>query len=232
MFVGHYGPAFVARKLKGSIPLWVLFAAAQLLDIVWCILVLLGINKVNLEGGYEQMDPYYMPFDHGLDAALLWSLGAGFAYWLWRKSDGRLAALLVGATVFSHWMLDFITHKPELALVGDSFKVGLGLWKYPVMSLVAEIAALFGGMYVYMRATKAVTPGGRYAMFILGLVMLAIHISLFFGPPPPSTPFAAIAGLVCYVGFTACAFWLDKKRVNVVLGRVNDVSSARATPAL
>ena len=64
--------------------------------------------------------------------------------------------------------------------MGDSFKVGLGLWKYPVMSLVAEIAALFGGMYVYMRATKAVTPGGRYAMFILGLVMLAIHISLFF----------------------------------------------------
>src|SRR5579863_1044746 len=122
MFVGHYGPAFVANQLKDRIPLWVLFIAAQWLDVVWCVLVLFGINKVDLAGGYEQMDPYYMPFDHALDAALLWSLGAGCAYWLWRKSDGRLAAVLVGATVFSHWILDFITHKPELALVGDSFK--------------------------------------------------------------------------------------------------------------
>jgi hypothetical protein len=136
MFVGHCGPGFVAKRFEDSIPLWVLFIAAQWLDIVWCTLVLLGINKVQILGGYAQMDPYYMPYDHALDAALLWSLAAGLAYWVWRRADGRPAAVLVGATVFSHWILDFITHKPELPLLGNAFKVGLGLWRYQGISLV------------------------------------------------------------------------------------------------
>ena len=106
MFVGHCGPGFVAKRFEGSIPLWVLFIAALWLDVVWCTLVLLGINKVQILGGYAQMDPYYMPYDHALDAALLWSLAAGLAYWVWRRADGRLAAVLVGATVFSRWKLD------------------------------------------------------------------------------------------------------------------------------
>ncbi len=55
MFVGHYGPGFVAKQLKGSIPLWVLFIAAQWLYVVWCTLVLLGINKVQILGGYAQV---------------------------------------------------------------------------------------------------------------------------------------------------------------------------------
>jgi len=91
MFVGHCGPGFVAKRFEDSIPLWVLFIDAQWLDIVWCTLVLLGINKVQILGGYAQMDPYYMPYDHALDAALLWSLAAGLAYWVWRRADGRPA---------------------------------------------------------------------------------------------------------------------------------------------
>jgi hypothetical protein len=108
MFVAHCGPGFVAKRVTPSIPLWILFLAAQWLDIVWCTLVLLGINKVHLANGYAQMDPYYMPYDHALDAALLWSLAAGFAYWAWRRADGGLAAALVGGTVLSHWVLKVV----------------------------------------------------------------------------------------------------------------------------
>jgi hypothetical protein len=189
--------------------------------------VLLGINKVHIAGGYAQMDPYYMPYDHALDATLLWSLAAGFAYWFWRRADGRLAAVLVGATVFSHWILDFITHKPELPLLGNAFKVGLGLWRYQGISLVAEIVVLFGGIYLYLRGTRATTAGGRYAMVVFGLVMLAIHISLFFGPPPPSVQFAATAGLVCYSSFAAVAYWLEKKRVGVAASRAREGEGVR-----
>lgn len=227
MFVGHYGPGFVAKRFEGSIPVWVLFIATQWLDFVWCTLVLLGVNKVQILGGYAEMNPYYMPYDHSLGAALFWSLAVGFAYWVWRRNDGRQAAGLVGAAVFSHWILDFITHKPDLPLFANAFKVGLGLWRYPGISLVAEIVVLFAGIYLYMRGTKAVTAGGRYAMVVFGCVMLAIHISLFFGPPPPSVRFGATAGLVCYSSFAAVAYWLEKKRVSVAASQAPQSEGVR-----
>jgi hypothetical protein len=80
MFVGHYGVSFAAKKADDSIPLWVLFLAVQLLDIVWAPLVLLGIEKVRIVPGITATNPldlYYMPYTHSLVAALLWSAGAG-----------------------------------------------------------------------------------------------------------------------------------------------------------
>jgi len=100
MFVGHYGPSFAAKRMNHGVSPWILFLAALLLDIIWCSLVLPGINKVRILYGYAQMNPYYMPYDHALDAALLWSLIAGLAYWTWRRADGRLAAVFVGGTCF------------------------------------------------------------------------------------------------------------------------------------
>jgi hypothetical protein len=80
MFVGHYGPSFAAKALKRPIPLWVLFLAVQLLDVFWSIFVLLGIEKVRIVPGITATNPldlYYMPYTHGLDAAVLWSWAAG-----------------------------------------------------------------------------------------------------------------------------------------------------------
>ena len=44
MFVGHYGPAFAIRAARPEVPLWVLFVAAQLVDIAWALLVLGGVE--------------------------------------------------------------------------------------------------------------------------------------------------------------------------------------------
>ena len=35
MFIGHYGPAFVAKAVVRTVPLWVLFIAAQWIDFLW-----------------------------------------------------------------------------------------------------------------------------------------------------------------------------------------------------
>jgi hypothetical protein len=88
MFVGHYGPSFAAKAAKKSIPLWVLFLAVQLLDVFWSIFVLLGIEKVRIVPGITATNPldlYYMPYTHGLDAAVFWSVAAAFAYRGWRS---------------------------------------------------------------------------------------------------------------------------------------------------
>ena len=115
-----------------------------------------------------------MPYTHGLIGAALWSIAAAIAYRVFRKAAGWLVAALVGAAVFSHWVLDWLVHRPDLPLYDNSFKVGLGLWNYPVLAFGLEIALLFSGMVLYLKTTKAIARGGRFGMVIFGLVMVAV----------------------------------------------------------
>src|SRR5713101_7304105 len=67
MFVGHYGVSFAAKKAEPSIPLWVLFLAVQLLDVLWAPFVLMGIENVRIVPGFTASNPldlYYMPYTH------------------------------------------------------------------------------------------------------------------------------------------------------------------------
>src|SRR5216684_9152620 len=110
MFVGHYGVSFAAKKAEPSIPLWVLFIAVQLLDVLWAPFVLMGIEKVRIVPGITATNPldlYYMPYTHSLVAAIGWSVVAIILYKVF-KPNGWSAASLVGAAVFSHWILDLL----------------------------------------------------------------------------------------------------------------------------
>ena len=111
MFVGHYGVGLAIKKSEPGIPLWVLFIAVQFLDVLWAPFVLLGIEKVRIVPGITASSPldlYYMPFTHSLPGALGWSFLAVLLYRLLRPRDPTRAALLVGAAVFSHWILDLV----------------------------------------------------------------------------------------------------------------------------
>ena len=212
MFIGHYGVSFAAKRIAPSIPLWVLFVAVQLLDVLWAPFVLLGIEKVRIVPGITASNPldlYYMPYTHSLLAALLWSAGALLAYrWLARRRCRPMAAWVVGLAVLSHWILDFVVHRPDLALYDDAVKVGLGLWNLPTVALALEAALLFGGMWLYL---GVVAPPHR-PMVIFGLVMLAIQVYVFFGPPPVSDRAAAWTALAAYAVFGAVAARLEQRQ--------------------
>ena len=110
--------------------------------------MLLGVEKVRIVPGITATNPldlYYMPYTHSLIGALLWSVAGAVGYYLFRKQNGWSPAALVGAAVFSHWVLDFLVHRPDLPLYGDSFKVGLGLWNYRAFAFALEIVVLFSG---------------------------------------------------------------------------------------
>src|SRR5881396_3483179 len=122
MFVGHYGVAFAVRSEKNQIPLWVLFVAVQLLDFLWAPFILLGIEKVRIVPGITASNPldlYYMPYTHSLVAAVLWSCVGGVVYRLVARPARRQASAVVGAAVFSHWVLDLVVHRPDLPLYDD-----------------------------------------------------------------------------------------------------------------
>ncbi len=221
MFVGHYGPSFAIRAVRPEIPLWLLFIAAQLVDIVWAVLVLGGIEKLRIVPGITAANPLdlvYMPYTHSLVAALLWSVAAAVACRIAFRWRGWSAATWVGAAVLSHWFIDWLVHRPDLPLIGDSMKVGLGLWNHVGLSLALEVLVLVGGLGLYLRHSRGVTPVGRYGPIVLVVVMTAVQIASVFGPLPPSPTAVAVSGLGAYLVLAAAAGWIDRHRVPLARG--------------
>lgn len=219
MFVGHYGPSFAIKALRPAIPLWLLFIAVQLVDVAWAVLVLLGVEKVRIVPGITASNPldlYFMPYTHSLVAAILWSVGVALLVRLSPRVTIRSAAAWIGVAVFSHWVLDFLVHRPDLPLYDDTMKMGLGLWNYPAVALALEAVLLFGGMILYLRATEPLNALGRFGLPVFGVVMLAIQTYVFFGPPPASPDAAAATALVTYAVFAALADWMARQRRHVV----------------
>jgi len=207
VFVGHYGVSFAAKSGDDSIPLWVLFVAVQLLDVVWAPLVLLGVERVRIVPGITTTNPldlYYMPYTHSLLAAVLWSAAAGVAYRLLARPLSRAASPLVGLAVFSHWVLDFVVHRPDLPLYDDTAKVGLGLWNRPALAFALEATLLLGGMALYLRHR----PGRSTLVVLFGLAMLAVQAYVFFGPQPVSAGAVAGTALGSYAVFALISWWL------------------------
>jgi hypothetical protein len=218
MFVGHYGVSFAARRFCPEIPLWVLFVAVQLLDVVWAPLILLGVEKVRIVPGITASSPldlYYMPYTHSLVAALLWSAVGALA---WRLSRGgrplRTGALVVGAAVFSHWALDLVVHRPDLPLYDNTAKLGLGLWNHLGLAFALETGLLLGGLALYLRGRG----GSPVPMLVFAGLMLVIHSVVFFGAPPGSPAMAALMALGSYVVFAAAAGWLEARQTRLVSG--------------
>ncbi|HEY9382897.1 MAG TPA: hypothetical protein VIP80_05215 [Gemmatimonadales bacterium] len=210
MFVGHYGVSFAAKRVVPAVSLATLFIAVQLLDVGWSVFVLLGIEKVRIVPGITATNPldlYYMPYTHSLVAALAWSALAFIAYKLLGSGATGRSALVVAVAVFSHWVLDFLVHRPDLPLFDDGVKVGLGLWNYPAMAFGVEIAFLFGGLWLYFSSGVR----RRGAMIVFGLVMLGLQAYIFFGPPPASDRAAALTALAAYLLFAAVIRVLERR---------------------
>jgi hypothetical protein len=139
--------------------LWVLFVAVQLLDFLWAPFILLGIEKMRIVPritATNALDLYYMPYTHSLVGALFWS--AAFVIYKigWHEIASNAAALLVGFAVLSHWLLDLIVHRPDLAIYDDTLKVGFGLWNYRGLEFGLEIALLVGGVLIYLKQNRAI----------------------------------------------------------------------------
>ena len=214
MFVGHYGVSLAFKSLEKPLPLWLLFIAVQFVDVLWAVFVFLGIEKVRITPGITASNPldlYYLPYSHSLLAALIWSALAFVGYKIVSRRVAY-AAFLLSAAVFSHWVLDVIVHRPDLPLYDDTYKMGFGLWNYPILALALEASLLFGGMILYLRSSSALSALGRFGMPVFGIVLLAIQAMVFFGSPPSSTMAAALTAFLSYVVFAALAYWLEKKR--------------------
>ena len=209
MFVGHYSVSFAAKAAERRIPLWVLFIAVQFVDVLWAIFVLLGIEKVRIVPGITASNPldlYYMPYTHSLAGSLGWSVFAFLVCQLVPGLRGKRTGLIVGLAVFSHWILDLIVHRPDLALYDSVYKMGFGLWNYRAAAFILEIALLIGGALLYL---KSAPHKGRVIGFVCLLILIQVFGTFFSGTPSSDRAEAQLA-LAFYFLLAAIAWWADQ----------------------
>jgi len=209
MFVGHYGVSFAARATVGErVPLWVWFVAVQWMDVVWSVLVLLGVEKLHIVPGFTEanaLDLYYMPYTHGLPGSILVSLALGIIVASFVSRDRVKTCLMIAAASFSHWVLDLIVHTPDLPLYDNSAKVGLGLWRNVIFSFPLELIVLGVGAWVYARSVTFASAKGRYVFWGFVVFLAAMQVYANFGPPPSSPEAMAIIALAFYAVLAALA---------------------------
>lgn len=216
MFLGHYAVALAAKRAAPRTSLGTLVFAAQLLDELWPIMLLLGLERLRIVPGLMAASPFDFvsyPITHSLLAAVGWSVLVGAVYFAFRR-DRRSAAVLGGA-VLSHWLLDVPMHRPDLQLwPGSSVRVGWGLWNSVPATVVIELGLFAAGLALYTRGTRARDRVGSWGLWALAAVLLAIFASGFVSPPPPSESAVGWTGLVLWL-FIPWAAWVDRHRTVV-----------------
>ncbi len=226
MFVGHFGVAFAAKRLAPRQSLATLVAASALVDLVWPLLVLAGVEEVRIDPGntaFTPLDFVYYPWTHSALLAAVWSGLFGAAVLAWTRDRG--GALVAGLLVFSHWVLDLVSHRPDLPLWPGGPRVGLGLWNSVPATLVVELALFATGLVLYVRATRALDRIGRWGFWGMATLLLVIYVSSSFGPPPPDARTLAISALTLWI-FVPWAWWVDRHRA--LRGSSNPATSAQA----
>ena len=212
MFIGHIAVGLAAKKATPRLSLAVLIAAALLADMIWPILVLLGVEQVRIAPGATRMTPLDFvsyPWSHSLLMLAVWGLIFG---WVVRRRD-KHALAVVAALVVSHWVLDVVTHRPDMPLYPFGPRVGLGLWNSVPATVAIEIAMFAAGAWVYFRTTRARDRIGVASIWILLVLLLAIYTGdAISAAPPPSAAAIAVVGIIAGVLFTVWSWWADAHR--------------------
>ncbi len=214
MFIGHFAVAYGAKRLAPRTSLGLLFLGVQTPDILWPMLVLLGVEKVEIVPGEMAATPLKFvsyPISHSLIADLGWALLLGGIYFAARRYAVGAIALAIG--VVSHWVLDVVTHEPDIPVfLSGGPRLGLGLWNSREATLLVELAMFAVGVAVYIRSTEARDRIGRLATWGLVAFLLIGYLSSAFGPPPPSVAALAWGAQLGWL-ILVWAIWADAHRV-------------------
>ena len=216
MFIGHFAVAFAAKPLAPKISLGTLFIAAQFIDLLWPTLLLLGLERVQIVPGATRVTPLvfeHYPISHSLLGVAVWAALIGGLYWLVRRE--RKGALLLAALVVSHWLLDLVVHQPDLPIApGSALRLGMSAWSSLPVTLAIELTLFAGGVWLYLRSTRATDAIGTWACWGLVLFLLAIYAGNLFGSPPPSAAAIAWVGQAQWL-LVLWGYWLDRHRQGV-----------------
>jgi membrane-bound metal-dependent hydrolase YbcI (DUF457 family) len=159
---------------------------------------------------FTPLDFVSYPYSHSLLMSAVWA--TLFALLMLVTKHGRRAAVVVWLLVLSHWVLDFVTHRPDLPLTPwGTTRVGLGLWNSVAGTLAVELTMFAVCVAVYATRTRARDRAGTYGSASLVFVLLAVYALNLAGEPPRDPRVIAVAGLLMWL-FVLWAHWVDRHR--------------------
>jgi hypothetical protein len=219
MFIGHFGIGLALKRADKTLSLGLLFIAVQLSDLIYGVTLLAGIEKISIISGTNPLTSAqytFFPYSHSLVATLIL---AGLVALIFLVVPFKIGlsksrtALVMATAVMSHFVLDVIVHNPDIDLLGNGvYKIGLGLWNYPIASYVVEALLLIAGLWIYLKSTEAKNFVGKYGLPILSVILLILNGVNTFVLYPTNVENFAVTMLVVYVTTIIIAFWLDRKR--------------------
>ncbi|MBI3402637.1 MAG: hypothetical protein HY048_14560 [Acidobacteria bacterium] len=215
MFIGHFALGFGAKKAAPAVSLGTLLVACQFADLLWPMLVLAGVERVELLPGATVVTPLDFvsyPYSHSLLTLCVWGVLFGLGYMIVRRSKA-VAAVTIALLVVSHWVLDFISHRPDMPLTPmNATKVGLELWASRPATMAVEIVMFTVGVALYLRTTTARNRIGSIGLWALLIFLSASYLGNMFGPIPPSAAAVVWSAQAMWV-LIAWAYWVDAHRV-------------------
>lgn len=213
MFIGHYALGLAAKRAAPRTSLGTLFIAPTLADLLWPIFLLLGWEHSRVVPGPNPLLTLWLddiPYSHSLFTLIVW--GALFGYLYWRRRGDKRAAVVIGLLVVSHWVLDFVTHRPDMPIYPGSPTVGLGLWNSPTATAIVEALMLLVGLATYTRVTRARDAIGRWGFWALIALLTVSYVVSFNAPTPPSQTALAVSAIIFGWVFVLLAWWVDRHR--------------------
>ncbi|MGZ5786085.1 MAG: hypothetical protein ACXWJM_09205 [Ramlibacter sp.] len=229
MFIGHFGVGFAAKRIAPRMSLGTAFLAAQWLDLLWPTFLLLGIETVRIVPGATAVTPLvfeHYPVSHSLVAVIAWALALGAIYGVTQRSTR--GAIVVGALVVSHWLLDLIVHVPDLPVLPSGPMVGLGLWQSKAATLAVEVPIFAAGAWLYAKSTRAKDKVGRYGFIGLVAFLALVHAGNLFGDPPPNVTTLAWVGQAQWL-LVVWGYWVDAHREATAPGSPQPITSIEST---
>lgn len=159
MLVGHLAVGLAARRIDRTISIGTGVLATMLADLLWPVFTAAGLERVNFRqamGAGNYFDAVDIAWSHSLLADAVWAGIAAGLYLLVRRS--RRGAWVVFGAVLSHWLLDVVSHRPDMLLApGVHAAFGLGLWT----SIPATIVLEGGAWRSPWSRTRGRSPRGR-----------------------------------------------------------------------
>lgn len=213
MLVGHFAVGLAARRIAPKAPMALLLTAPLVLDLLWPLFFFTGIERFEIDQdqrAFLVLELIDVPWSHGLVASIFWAALLAVPYFLWRR-DAR-GAWVLGALVLSHWVLDVVTHQPDMPLWWGGPRLGLGLWYSTIGTVVVELLFTAACVFLFVRAQPASGPSGVASLWVPGALMMAVYLHSAFGAPPPGAAVAAGAGLSLWLT-PLWGWWLDRARL-------------------